>query len=79
MPFLVDQALETSVVHIVGQGVNRWSNVHIENVAELYSLALQKAPPSAFYFVENGEASFAEIGDAIARRLKFGPESGCRS
>jgi nucleoside-diphosphate-sugar epimerase len=73
IPFLVDQALETSVVHIVGQGVNRWSNVHIEDVAELYSLALQKAPPGAFYFVENGEASFAEIGDAIARRLKFGP------
>jgi nucleoside-diphosphate-sugar epimerase len=73
IPFLVDQSLETSVVHIVGQGVNRWSNVHIEDVAELYSLALQKAPPGAFYFVENGEASFAEIGDAIARRLKFGP------
>jgi nucleoside-diphosphate-sugar epimerase len=73
IPFLVDQARESSLVHIVGQGVNRWSNVHIEDVAELYSLALQKAPPGAFYFVENGEASFAEIGDAIARRLKFGP------
>lgn len=73
IPFLVDQAREAGAVRIVGQGVNRWSNVHIEDVAELYALALQKAPAGAFYFVENGEASFAEIGDAIARRLKFGP------
>src|SRR5216684_4608533 len=68
IPFLVDQARETNLVRIVGQGVNRWSNVHIEDVAELYLLALRKAPAGAFYFIENGEASFAEIGAAIARR-----------
>ena len=73
IPFLVDQAREACAVHIVGQGVNRWSNVHIEDVAQLYSLVLQNAPPGAFYFIESGEASFAEIGDAIARRLKLGP------
>ena len=73
IPFLVDQARETNVVRIVGQGVNRWSNVHIEDVVELYLLALHKAPAGAFYFIENGEASFAEIGGAIARRLKLGP------
>jgi nucleoside-diphosphate-sugar epimerase len=73
IPFLVDQARETNLVRIVGRGVNCWSNVHIEDVAELYLLALQKAPAGAFYFIENGEASFAEIGDAIARRLRLGP------
>jgi nucleoside-diphosphate-sugar epimerase len=73
IPFLVDQARETNVVRIVGLGVNRWSNVHIEDAAELYLLALHKAPAGAFYFIENGEASFAEIGEAIARRLKLGP------
>jgi nucleoside-diphosphate-sugar epimerase len=73
IPFLVDQAREAGAVRIVGQGLNRWSNVYIDDVAELYALALQKAPPAAFYFVESGEASFAEIGDAIARRLKLGP------
>lgn len=73
IPFLVDNARKDGVVHIVGRGVNRWSNVHIEDVAELYLLALEKAPAGAFYFIENGEASFGEIGDAIARRLKLGP------
>jgi nucleoside-diphosphate-sugar epimerase len=70
IPFLVDQARETNVVRIVGRGVNCWSNVHIEDAAELYLLALHKAPAGAFYFIENGEAS---IGNAIARRLKLGP------
>ncbi|MFM0642459.1 NAD-dependent epimerase/dehydratase family protein [Paraburkholderia metrosideri] len=73
IPFLVDDARKGGVVHTVGRGVNRWSNVHIEDVAELYLLALEKAPAGAFYFIENGEASFGEIGDAIARRLKLGP------
>src|SRR6202049_3491992 len=73
IPFLVDQARKDGVVHIVGRGVNRWSNVHIDDVAELYLLALQKAPAGAFYFIENGEASFGEIGESIARRLKLAP------
>ncbi|MEQ5837873.1 NAD-dependent epimerase/dehydratase family protein [Paraburkholderia acidicola] len=73
IPFLVDQARKDGVVHIVGLGVNRWSNVHIDDVAELYLLALQKAPAGAFYFVENGEASFGEIGESIAQRLKIAP------
>jgi len=73
IPFLVDHARDQGIVHIVGRGVNRWSNVHIDDVADLYLLALEKAPAGAFYFVENGEASFAEIGDAIAARLELGP------
>jgi len=73
IPTLLAQAQATGVVRVVGQGINRWSNVHIDDVTALYSLALQSAPPGAFYFVENGEASFAEIGAAIARRLGLGP------
>lgn len=73
LPFLIARARETGVVRIVGKGVNSWSNVHIEDVAELFLLALQKAPAGAFYFIENGEASFAEIGAALAERMGLGP------
>ena len=73
VPFLADNAREQGFVQIIGRGVNRWSNVHIDDVAELYLLALAKAPAGAFYFAENGEASFGEIGDAIAARLGLGP------
>ncbi|MFY1828683.1 NAD-dependent epimerase/dehydratase family protein [Myxococcus fulvus] len=73
IPPLVAQARKSGVVRVVGKGVNRWSNVHIDDVSVLYALALEKAPAGAFYFVENGEASYAEIGEAIAARLKLGP------
>ena len=73
VPRLVAQARRSGVVRVLGQGANRWSNVHIEDVAALYQLALERAPAGAFYFVENGEASYAEIGAAIARRLSLGP------
>jgi nucleoside-diphosphate-sugar epimerase len=75
IPFLVDNAREHGVVQIVGEGANRWSNVHIDDVAELYRLALAHAPAGAYYFAENGEASFAEIGAAIAQRLGLRVES----
>ena len=72
IPLLVDNARARGAVEIVGQGLNRWSNVHIDDVAELYELVLAKAPAGAFYFAENGEASFAELGEAIAARLGLG-------
>jgi nucleoside-diphosphate-sugar epimerase len=73
IPFLADNARRHGFVQVVGQGVNRWSNVHIDDLAELYRLVLEKAPAGAFYFAENGEASFGEIGKAIAARLGLGP------
>jgi nucleoside-diphosphate-sugar epimerase len=69
IPFLVKNAREHGVVQLVGAGLNIWSNVHIDDVVQLYLLALNRSPAGALYFAENGEASFAEIGAAIARRL----------
>lgn len=73
IPFLANNARKHGFVQVVGRGVNRWSNVHIDDLADLYLLVLTKAPAGAFYFAENGEASFGEIGDAIAKRLGLGP------
>ena len=72
IPMLAKQAVESGVIRVIGHGLNHWSNVHVEDMATLYSLALLNAPAGAFYFVENGEASFAEIGAAIAFRLGLG-------
>lgn len=66
---LVRQARAGGVVRHVGAGTNRWSTVHLDDVADLYLLALHKASPGLFCFVENGEESFAAITGAIARRL----------
>lgn len=73
IPFLVEQARTHGAVRVVGKGLNRWSTVHIDDLTDLYLLALEKAPAGSFYFAENGEASFAAIGEAIAARLGMGP------
>lgn len=73
IPPLVAQARESGVSRHIGRGLNRWSNVHIADVAELYERALQNAPAGSFYFVENGEASFRDITDAIGEVLGLGP------
>ena len=73
IPALVDQARRSGIARHVGRGLNIWSNVHIADVSDLYLLALEKAPPGSFYFVENGETSFRDLVDAIAAALKLGP------
>jgi nucleoside-diphosphate-sugar epimerase len=69
IPFLAENARQRGVVQIVGAGQNVWSNVHIDDVVDSYLLALAKAPPAAFYFAANGEASFEQIGNALVQRL----------
>jgi nucleoside-diphosphate-sugar epimerase len=72
LPRLVRQAQKSGVVRHVGSGGNIWSNVHIDDVAELYRLALDKTAAGTFYFVESGEASFRDMSAAIARAMKLG-------
>lgn len=55
-----------------GKGLNRYSNVHIDDLVDLYLLALEKAPGGSFFFAENGHASFKEIAEMISRSLGLG-------
>ncbi|MYM75775.1 NAD-dependent epimerase/dehydratase family protein [Duganella sp. FT134W] len=73
LPRLLKQARKSGVVRHVGPGRNIWSNVHIDDVVDLYLLALEKTEAGAFYFVESGEASFGEMSAAIAKALNLGP------
>ena len=73
IPALVDQARASGVARYVGRGLNRWSNVHIADVAALYALAIKKAPAGTFMYVESGEEALGEIVRAIAARLGLGP------
>jgi nucleoside-diphosphate-sugar epimerase len=55
-----------------GKGLNHYSNVHIDDLVDLYVLALEKAPGGSFFFAENGHASFKEIAERISRVLGLG-------
>jgi nucleoside-diphosphate-sugar epimerase len=72
LPRLLRQAKKSGVVRHVGSGGNIWSNVHIDDVVELYRLALEKTPAGTFYFVESGEASFRDMTTAMADVLGMG-------
>jgi nucleoside-diphosphate-sugar epimerase len=72
IPALVRHAKASGVVRYIGRGQNRWSNVHIADVAALYVLAVAKAPAGAFMYVESGEEALGEIAQTIAARLKLG-------
>ncbi|NYI06776.1 NAD-dependent epimerase/dehydratase family protein [Allostreptomyces psammosilenae] len=72
VPRLVQQARRSGVARHIGPGRNIWSTVHIDDVVDLYTRALEAAAPGSFHFVENGEASFAEIVQAIADTLGLG-------
>ena len=72
IPWLVALAKKHGVPKHIGRGLNIWSNVHIDDLVDLYLLALDKAPPGAFYYVENGENSIREACQAIGRMLGLG-------
>jgi nucleoside-diphosphate-sugar epimerase len=72
IPALVREAKTSGVARYIGRGLNRWSNVHIADVAALYALAIEKAPAGTFMYVESGEESLGEIARAIAARLDLG-------
>jgi nucleoside-diphosphate-sugar epimerase len=72
LPRLIRQAQKSGVMHHVGPGANIWSNVHIDDVAELYRLALEKTSAGTFYFVESGEAAFRDMSAALAEVMRLG-------
>jgi nucleoside-diphosphate-sugar epimerase len=72
IPVLAQQARASGVVRYIGRGLNRWSNVHIADVASLYALAIAKAPAGSFIYVESGEEALSEVAQAIATRLGVG-------
>ena len=73
IPALVRQAKVSGVARYIGRGLNRWSNVHIADVAALYVLAIARAPAGSFMYVESGEEALGEIVRAIAAQLGLGP------
>src|SRR5262249_33170475 len=76
IPALVRQAKVSGVASYIGRGLNRWSNVHIADVAAVYVLALAEAPAGTFMYVESGEEALGEIAKDIAARLGLGaPQS----
>jgi nucleoside-diphosphate-sugar epimerase len=72
VPKLIDAAKKAGKPRHVGRGLNIWSHVHIADVADLFVLALEKAPAGSLFYIENGEADFKTVTGAIGRMLGLG-------
>jgi nucleoside-diphosphate-sugar epimerase len=65
IPRMFDAALKTGSVSYLGQGLNLYSNVHVDDLAKIYSLAVDKGIAGALYHAVAGEANFRSIAEAI--------------
>lgn len=79
IPKMITVAKKLGVAKYVGRGASIWSNVHVEDLADLYLLVLDRAPAGAFYYAENGENSMREISASISRMLGYGGRTGSMS
>lgn len=69
IPKLIDIAKHINAGPYFGAGLNRYSNVYIDDLIDLYILAIEKAPGGSFFFAENGSNSFIEIAKIISNYL----------
>jgi len=70
LPVLVDTAKRTKVSYYIGEGQNRLSTAHVDDVADLFVLALEKAPAGSIFNVSVGEpVSGLELAKAICEAV----------
>jgi len=60
-------ARETGAARYIGDGKNRWSFVDVDDLAQLYVLALEKAPAGSLYHAAHGPAyRVIEVAEAAS-------------
>ena len=67
IPKLLHAARQEGVAHYVGTGENRWSTVHVDDLADLYVRALKDAPERAVFNAATGPAvSWRVLAEAVS-------------
>lgn len=73
IPALIDFSQKKGHGVYFGEGENIWSNLHIEDLADLYVLALEKAKEGSIYYAENGASSLRNIAEIISKKYHLEP------
>jgi nucleoside-diphosphate-sugar epimerase len=71
IPMLMADARRHGHARHVGAGANRWSSVHVADLASLYLHIVQSPGGGDFYYAEGGEHSMGTIAQAVHQALGF--------
>ncbi len=66
IPRIFDSAIRTGAACYMGLGLNLYSNIHVDDLAEAYALAHERGAPGAVYHAVAGEANFRSVAEAVA-------------
>lgn len=69
MSMIYQSVAATGAAIYIGQGLNTYSHVHIDDVARLFSLALDKGRPARLYHAAAGETPNRWIAEKVAEDL----------
>lgn len=75
---LLEMVRNNDAVPYVGDGQNRWSAAHVNDVARLYRLAFERQAAARYHAVAEEGVSTKEIAEALARGLKKSAKSIAR-
>ncbi|WP_242128718.1 NAD-dependent epimerase/dehydratase family protein [Sphingobium sp. Sx8-8] len=66
IPQIFESVRSTGSACYLGHGLNLYSAVHVEDLADVYCLAIERGSPGALYHAVSGEANFRTIAEAVA-------------
>ncbi|PZP42392.1 MAG: epimerase [Pseudopedobacter saltans] len=71
LPLLIKTAKSKKAGVYTGNKEHGWSNIHVEDLAELYISALEKAKSGSYFFAENGFSTFYTLAKTIHHSLGY--------
>lgn len=75
VPFLLGQAEQNGAAYYVGEGAEKTSAAHVDDVANAYVLALENQNARGLYHVVAENVSNRAIAEAVAKNVGVQPES----
>jgi nucleoside-diphosphate-sugar epimerase len=70
-PMLIEKSRKVGAGVYVGRGLNVWSNVHVDDLVDLFLIAAERSPAGTYYYAEDGETAQIDNARAISRGLGF--------
>lgn len=75
VPWVFQAVPKAGAACYLGLGLNLYTNVHVEDLAQVYVLALDRGRPGALYHAVAGEVCWRTIAEAVAQVMGCDPRS----